>query len=65
MSLGGGPGPDPHGVLGGGGVSQCRLSAGARVKAALWMPLGGWGGPLHSAGWGPSSEWLPEGPGSD
>lgn len=42
------------------GVSQCRLSAGARVKAALWIPLGGWGGPLQSAGLDPSSEWLPE-----
>lgn len=41
-------------------VSQCRLSAGARVKAALWIPHGGWGGPLWSAGWDPLSEWLPE-----
>lgn len=47
------------------GVSQCRLSAGAQVKAALWIPLGGWGGPLQSAGWGPSSEWLPKGLVSD
>lgn len=37
-------------------VSQCRLSAGAQVKAALWIPLGGWGGPLRSAGSGPTSE---------
>lgn len=41
-------------------VSQCRLSAGAQVKAALWIPLGGWGGPLESAGLDPSFEWLPE-----
>lgn len=38
------------------GVSQCRLSAGAQVKAALWIPLGEWGGPLRTAGWDPTSE---------
>lgn len=42
------------------GVSRCRLSAGAQVKAALWFPLGGWGGPLRSAGLDPLSGWLPE-----
>lgn len=38
---------------------QCRLSAGARVKAALWIPPGGRGGPLQSAGLDPSSGKLP------
>lgn len=41
-------------------TSQCRLSADAQVKAALWIPLGVRGGLLHSAGSGPLSEWLPE-----
>lgn len=40
--------------------SQCRLSVGAQVKAALWIPLGGWEGHLCSAELDPTSEWLPE-----
>lgn len=41
-------------------VSQCRLTAGAQVKAALWIPFGGWEGPRWSAGLDPMSEWLQE-----
>lgn len=44
--------------LGGGG---CRLSAGAQVKAAQWIPRAALGGLLRPAGSGPTSEWLPEG----
>lgn len=42
------------------GGSRCSLSAGAQVKAALWIPLGAWDGPPRSAGSGQTSEWLPE-----
>lgn len=42
------------------GASRCRLSAGAQVKAALWIPLAPLDGPLWSEGAVPSSEWLPE-----